>query len=85
MFELVITQIRGAPPPVVHWERTVTLAVLVGATGESSARPIGTEPVMPVSGSDPSRPFILNNLEAHRKFFGKGTPMITTWLPEMSR
>ena len=51
---------------------------------ESNTRPARIEPTVLVSFGDPTRPFTLKKLEAHRKFFGKGIPTATTWLTEMS-
>ena len=70
---------------IVHRERIFTHAMPLETTAESNTRLAGQEPTTSGSCGDPGRPFTLKNLEIPGNFSGKGTPMATTWLTEMSR
>ena len=79
-----IAWVTAPPASVVHRERTFTPAMPWETTAESNTRLAGQELATSINGGDPRRPFTLKNLEAPRKFFGKGTPAVMTWLIEMS-
>lgn len=69
----------------LHRERIATPTVPEHTVAESNTKPVGIVPThLGGNGGDTGRTFTLKNLEAPRKFSGKGELTMATWLIEMS-